>query len=357
MSLIILLLSSSVVHAHMGSTKYLHVDSTEAGASVVAELDPIDLAYEVDLENPDDPDTAALLARAADVRRWAEQVFVVRSDGGRCAPSAGELELVATRGAIRGPNAIQVPLVFDCPTPRTGLTLHDAGVFEADPQHEAVVRVGTHATILRRGRQEVAIGDSPDQTSTAVTFLEEGAIHLVTGYDHVLFLLSLLLVAGVVAAKKGVRKAALNVAGVVTGFTIGHSITLIAAALDVVSLPSQLVESSIAASIALVAAWNVWKPEEHRGVQWVAIGFGLIHGFGFSSVLRELVLPAEERVVALLSFNVGIELAQLAIVAIAIGPLAWAGRKHWYKPWVVRGGSAAIGLVGLYWLVERALGL
>lgn len=355
--ILVLALLSSTAHAHMGSTKYLHVDSTTDGATVVAELDPIDLAYEVDLPNPDEPDTSALLARAADVRRWAERVFVVRSDGGRCDASAGELEVVETRGAIRGSSAIQLALAFDCPSPRTGITLRDEGVFSADPQHEAVVRVGDQATILRRGRQDVSIGDAPQDRSTIVTFLEEGAIHLVTGYDHVLFLFSLLLVAGQVAAKQGIYKAGRNVAGVVTGFTLGHSVTLIAAALDVVSLPSQLVESLIAASIAFVAAWNAIRPEEHRGMFWVASGFGLIHGFGFSSVLRELVLPTEEQLTALLSFNVGIELAQLAIVAIALGPLAWAARKKWYQPWVLRGGSICICAIGLYWLVERAFGL
>ncbi|GAB4112001.1 MAG: hypothetical protein OHK0013_48090 [Sandaracinaceae bacterium] len=172
-----------------------------------------------------------------------------------------------------------------------------------------------------------------------------------------LFLLSLLLVAGMQAARGGTRRALRDVALVVTGFTLGHSVTLIAAALDWVVLPSRPVETAIAASIVLVAAWNVARPEPRRGLPAVATAFGLVHGFGFSSVLRELVLPTEGRVAALLAFNVGIELAQLGCVLAVLGPLAWAGRQGWYRRYAVQGGSALIALVASYWMVTRALGV
>jgi hypothetical protein len=173
----------------------------------------------------------------------------------------------------------------------------------------------------------------------------------------VLFLLSLVLAAGLVAAREGTRKALRDVAILVTAFTIGHSVTLIAAALGVVVLPSRLVESLIAASIIVVAGANVWKPEARKSIPWLAFGFGLIHGFGFSSVLAEYGLPTGHRVLALLCFNVGIELAQLAFVAVVLFPLAWAARYDGYRAVVVRGGSVVIALLAAVWLAERALGL
>jgi hypothetical protein len=354
LALALVFATAGVARAHLGSTKYLSIEPTPEGARVVADLDPVDVAYELDVDDPVEARADDLLPRSAEIQTWLETALTMRSAGGACASVAGEPETVAM--ASREGTWIRVAITFDCPEPRTGLALHDGAVFDSDPQHEAIVRVGDSPSVLRVGRQDVAIGDAA-AGDTVLAFLVEGALHLVTGYDHVLFLLSLLLVAGELAARHGVKKAGTDVALVVTGFTIGHSVTLIAAALDVVTLPSRLVESAIAASIVIVAAINVVRPEARRGLPWLAVGFGLIHGFGFSSVLRELVLPAGERIAALLAFNVGIELAQLAIVALVLGPLAWAGRKTWYRRAVIQGGSVVVGLIGLAWFVERAFGL
>ncbi|MCA9624482.1 MAG: HupE/UreJ family protein, partial [Myxococcales bacterium] len=114
----------------------------------------------------------------------------------------------------------------------------------------------------------------------------------------------------------------------------------------------------IAASIVAVASLNVLRPEASVGRPAIALGFGLVHGFGFSSVLAEVGLPQGERAAALFSFNLGIELAQLAVVAIAIVPLAWlASHEKLYRAAVMRGGSLAIAGVASVWVVQRALGL
>lgn len=255
---------------------------------------------------------------------------------------------------------VAVELEASCDDARP-LTLIDDTIFESDPQHEAYVRLrfseGIETSVLRRGRQRVELGAPASVPALLLTFLEEGVLHLVTGYDHLLFLLSLLLSSGERAAKDGWRKEVRDVGLVVSAFTLGHSVTLIAAALGWVVLPSRLVETAIAASILLVAILNVAKPEERREMPWIALAFGLIHGFGFSSVLAELGLPARARVLSLLSFNVGIELAQLAGVLLAIGPLTWLARKPGYRTYVVRGGSIVIGLVASAWMIERAFGL
>ncbi len=349
------LLSTGAARAHLGSTKLVWIEPTPEGARVRVDLDPIDVAYELEAEDPDHPDVDALLRGADALRAWAERAFSMRTDGGACVARAGAVTEVAVE-SLRFDRGLRVELAFTCPEPRASAVFRDDAVFANDRQHESIVRVGETPTILRIGRQEVSIGEPPTLGATVLTFLLEGALHLFTGYDHVLFLLSLLLVAGEVAARDGRRKALKDVALIVTAFTLGHSITLIAAALDVVTLPSRLVESAIAASIVAVAIWNLVRPEARVGLRWVAGAFGLVHGFGFSSVLRELLLPADQRVAALLSFNVGIELGQLAIVACVVPLLGWAGQRGWYRRVVIQGGSVLVALIAGFWLVERALG-
>jgi hypothetical protein len=134
---------------------------------------------------------------------------------------------------------------------------------------------------------------------------------------------------------------------------LAHSITLTLAALQVLVLPSRWIESAIAASVALAALNNIWPLV--RGKRWLAaFAFGMLHGFGFAGVLGELGLPQEARVLALAAFNIGVELGQLAIVAVFV-PLAYALRSTWlYRQLMVRGGSACIAVLALVWLAERA---
>ena len=143
---------------------------------------------------------------------------------------------------------------------------------------------------------------------------------------------------------------------VVTAFTVAHSITLSLAALSVISLPSRLVESAIALSVLLAALNNLW-PVVGRGRWLVAFGFGLIHGFGFASVLADLGLPQGALALALLGFNLGVEVGQLAIVA-AFLPMAYALRRSFfYRRVVLLGGSLLIAAVAAAWFVERAFEL
>lgn len=340
--------------AHLGSTKLVWIEVGDRGADVRVDLDPVDVAYELEADDPDHATADALLPRADEIRAWATDAFSVHSADGPCEPSARAVDAVDVEGALRMTRAIRVELRFACAA--RPVRFEDHAVFDSDPQHEAIVRVGERPTVLRAGRQRVSL-EQPSAASVIGTFLLEGVTHMVTGYDHVLFLLSLLLVAGEVAAREGTKRSLRDVALMVTAFTVGHSITLIAAALDVVSLPSRWVESAIAGSIVAVAAWNVVRPRARSELRWVAGLFGLVHGFGFSSVLRQLILPTEARVGALLAFNLGIELAQLGIVLAVVPLLEWAGRKPWYHRAVVQVGSAIVGAIGLYWLVTRALGL
>lgn len=175
-------------------------------------------------------------------------------------------------------------------------------------------------------------------------FIALGVRHILTGYDHILFLLSLLMLGG--SLRQLVK--------VVTAFTAAHSITLSLAVFNLVALPSRWVESAIALSIVYVAAENVWR----RGVtirqRWlVTFGFGLVHGLGFASVLREMQLPRANLAASLLGFNVGVEIGQIAIVVTAFAGLEMLRRwpeEPAFRRWV----SAGAAVTGLIWFIQRA---
>jgi hypothetical protein len=152
--------------------------------------------------------------------------------------------------------------------------------------------------------------------------------------------------------KSGFKQVAMGVLGIVSAFTLAHSITLSLAALEVVMLPSRWVESAIAGSVIFVAAKNLSNSFEGR---WqTAFLFGLIHGFGFASVLTALGLPTQSLVLSLVGFNVGVEVGQLVIVGTFL-PLAFLVRKSkFYQVIVFRGGSWIALFVALGWFVERA---
>ena len=181
--------------------------------------------------------------------------------------------------------------------------------------------------------------------SSAASFFPLGVEHIATGFDHLLFLLALILCGGNLK----------SLVKIITAFTLAHSITLGAAALALVSLPSVLVESVIALSIAYVAFENLF-PRFALSRRWmISFAFGLVHGFGFSSVLQEIGLPRDNLVWALLNFNLGVEAGQLIAVLIAVPALLWL-KKQSYEQRVIRALSWLVMLAGLGWFIERLMG-
>lgn len=175
-------------------------------------------------------------------------------------------------------------------------------------------------------------------------FVHMGVMHIFTGYDHIAFLLGVVLIGG---SFKTIVK-------VVTSFTVAHSITLALAALSIVVLPSRIVESGIALSIMYIAAENLFFKQFDR--RWiVTFFFGLVHGFGFASVLQELHLAGRLLATALFSFNLGVEIGQVCIVSLLL-PLLWYMQKQWYNPWVIRVASTGIFVLGSFWFWQRVSG-
>lgn len=212
------------------------------------------------------------------------------------------------------------------------------------------------------GSPAVSLRDvEPGQVNVFGQYLAEGIWHIWIGFDHVLFLLTLLLPVVLVYDKPQwqprvqMRPAFVDTLKVVTAFTLAHSITLALAVLNIVTLPTRLVESAIAISV-LMAAVNNLKPFFPASRGLLAFTFGLVHGFGFAGVLVGLGLPADALKVSLLGFNLGVEVGQLAIVLMVL-PLATLARHTiFYRRWVFGGGSATAAVIATVWMLERMLG-
>ena len=182
---------------------------------------------------------------------------------------------------------------------------------------------------------------------TGRQYLELGFVHIVPrGLDHMLFVLGLFLL--------GTRTRPLL--WQVSAFTVAHAATLSLAVFEIITLPARVVEPLIALSIVYVAVENAltdrltpWRPV-------VVFGFGLLHGLGFAGVLGQLGLPEGERLLGLLSFNVGIELGQLTVIGVALASLGWCRRRTWYRARVAVPLSVAIAAVGLFWAIQRLAG-
>ncbi len=227
--------------------------------------------------------------------------------------------------------------------------------FNVDPLAENVCAIDGSAWVFRPGSEEREIGTPPSQASVLGTFVRLGMHHVFTGIDHVLFVIALLVAAARASRNHTLVQGLKAMATVVTGFTLGHSVTLIAAGLNLVRIDSRLTESVIALSIVVVGVENLIRKEVRwRGV--TATLFGLVHGFGFASVLAETELPPRGTVWALLSFNVGIELAQLSIVIVAFPALALSARKDWYEKGLLKPISGIVALLAAIWFIKRATG-
>jgi hypothetical protein len=265
------------------------------------------------------------------------------AQGTRCESAQGFLE--------PGRNDVEtVTLVVDfaCAGPVRDLGVRDDLFDVLGPDHHTLARVEAEsstqqfafATEAREAR--FALSGPGERSAWSPSFFRLGMRHILGGYDHLLFLLALLL--------RGGRL--LSLLKIVTAFTLAHSLTLALAVLDVVVLPERLVEGAIALSIALVAAENL-RPCPATSRRWLlSLGFGFVHGFGFSSALRELGLPRHGLAASLLGFNLGVEAGQALVVAVTLPLLLWMRARPW-EPRAVRLASVALAAVGLGWFVER----
>jgi hypothetical protein len=382
---LLLLLAAGAASAHKPSDSYLTLhaaDSTSAGARTRTingqwdiALRDLDFAIGLDTDGDGRLTWDEVRSHHEAIAAYAMSRLAVSADGAACPLKVTEHLLDHhTDGAyavLRLQGACAAAAGSASSAPVRTLQLRYTLFADVDAQHRGLVRIvsagegegaGASATsthIVGGDTPELAVSlEQPAKWRQFADYLRHGVWHIWIGYDHILFLLSLLLPAVLVWRHKtwqpvaGIRPAILDVLKIVTAFTLAHSITLSLAALQVVNLPSNLVESAIAASVAVAAANNIIPVI--RGKRWLAaFVFGLVHGFGFASVLSDLGLPGDSLLLALVGFNLGVELGQLAIVA-AFLPLAYAVRATWlYRRVLLTGGSSVIVLLAAVWLAER----
>ena len=359
---VLLAVGCAPAEAHKPSDSYLTLSVN--GQSVSGRWDialrDIDFAIGLDANGDGNITWGELRARHADIAAYALARLMLVADGARCDPHAiRHLVDTHTDGAYE-------VLYFraDCPAIAHELRVKYRLFFDVDPQHKGLLKLDgnglTRSAIFSVTSAEQAFDLArASRIGQFLQYASEGVFHIWTGFDHILFLLSLLLPAvlvrqdGAWRAVSSLRPAFVEVFRVVTAFTLAHSITLSLATLGVVRPPSRWVESAIAASVLIAALGNLFSFADRR--RWaIAFAFGLIHGFGFAAVLSDLGLQRQELLLGLVGFNIGVEGGQMLIVAGFL-PVAFALRGTWlYRYVTVVGGSLAIAAIATVWLTERA---
>lgn len=262
--------------------------------------------------------------------------------GRRCEPAQGFVD-------AGGAEADRVTLVMDfaCASDVRELSIRDDLFDVLGPDHHTLAKIESggeirelaFATEAREARVSLAARQPSREEGS---FFRLGVEHILTGYDHLLFLGALLL--------RGGRL--LSLFKIITAFTVAHSITLALAVFGLLAVPERLVECVIAASIVYVALENVFLRDAPSQRWVVSFLFGLVHGFGFASALSPLHLPPHHLALALLGFNLGVEAGQALVVALLLPILVWLRGSSWERR-AVRTASCAVALLGFIWFVER----
>lgn len=234
--------------------------------------------------------------------------------------------------------------------------------FNQDTEHKwllSLTSAGTTTNRILGNTQRNISWDAAegDAWTTFIEFVWQGMVHIWIGLDHILFLVLLLLTCVLVRrnnqwlAEPSTRRILISTTWIVTAFTLAHSITLTATALDFIHLPSRWVEAGIAISVLLVALNNLYTVVIRLG--WLTFGFGLLHGMGFAGVLGELGLPADQTLLTVLAFNLGVEFGQMVIVIFVLPLLMVMRHYFWYVRYTLMSVSTVIGLVAVQWIIER----
>jgi hydrogenase/urease accessory protein HupE len=345
LTLSFLLAAASRVEAHPAPFSYLDLHRTPAGVHGAIVLHVLDVAHELAIDPPERLlDRQMAVDAALRIGHLLDQQLAVEIDGRPMAIEWGHAEPLRDRHAVR--------MQLRIPGARPGRLTVRSALFPYDPTHQTFVNI-YDGDVLRqqamldwRGRERTFYAGTPqDVTAIARTFVPAGVHHILIGADHILFLVGLLLLGGSLG----------RLLAIVSAFTVGHSITLSLAALDIVTVPVRFVEPAIALSIVFVGADNLLTDRRSRDLRVpVALAFGLIHGFGFASVLRDMGLPGGAIGWSLFSFNLGVEIGQVLVVAVVATLLSVIHqRSEVMGRRVAVAGSLLVTGAGLAWFVQR----
>jgi hypothetical protein len=354
--------------AHSSSNSYLSLSAPEGQLILRADVHwrDVDLTLDLDGDRDGRVTWGEAQSRAQDIQAWLNQGLAISENAQAC--TLGPADLQASERAdgsyLSALWTVQCPNLRDLSQAR--LELRYGLMFAQDPLHRGLLKVQwpgfQSSAILSPERPAVLLSQAEGSALRVFgRYLLEGIWHIWIGIDHICFLLSLLLLAPLLAARQPVHRwrgapaakpVVMDVLAVVTAFTVAHSITLGLSVMQWLEPSPDLIEPAIALSVVVAALNNLVGWSALR--RWrLAFVFGLVHGFGFANVLLDLGLPASALMAALGGFNVGVEIGQLAIVLVFL-PLAWLMRDTAFYRWVVvTGGSLAIAVAGLIWTLQR----
>jgi len=334
---------SAEVSAHPAPFSYL--DIVFRGGAIEGSLTVhiIDVAHELGISPPEKLLDESLIERERQrIGEILEPRIMLRSDH-RITVQWQSIQLMRDELALR--------LKYRIPNEHPGALTIDTHLFPYDPIHQTFVNIYEDNTLRQQvifsansNEHTYYLGTAQGALAVMRTFIPSGTHHILIGPDHILFLIGLLLLGGSWMA----------LVRIVTAFTIGHSITLSLAALNLVTPPATIIEPAIALSIVFVGADNLVRGDGRDLRAWAALTFGLVHGFGFANVLREFGLPREALGWSLFSFNFGVEIGQLAVVLLVASILAAIRRRSDVAgARVAVAGSVVVIAAGTYWFVQR----
>ena len=332
--------------AHPVPFSFLDVQLTAKGVEAYLVIHDFDLAHELGVsETAEFLDPVFLNERGVSIRSMLAERLKLTADGVVLQPEWSVPQVLRDRDSVRF--LLRYPSVRSMPG-RIGI---HAALFPYDPIHQTFVNIYENGELSRQAildasNKEMLHLTGSGQSAIAVIrrFVPEGIRHILIGPDHILFLVGLLLLGG------SPRRLLL----VVTSFTLAHSITLTLAALNIVNPSPRIIEPAIALSIVYVGFDNLLVRKGRDVRPWIAFAFGLIHGFGFANVLREMELPRRALGWSLFSFNFGVEIGQVFVVLIVASLLAAIrSRSEKAGRFVAVGGSVLVIVAGAYWFTER----
>ncbi|MES2491469.1 MAG: HupE/UreJ family protein [Pseudomonadota bacterium] len=357
------LLLSSAAQAHKPSDSYLQLRVADSQISGEWDIALRDLEYAIGLDTNGDGNItwAEVRQHRDEIVAFALRGLQIQSES-ECSFQIHDLQITDhTDGAYAA-----LMLAGRCAIAPKEINIQYDLLFGIDPTHRGLLNLdfgGVQTVVFSPDRRKIDfIFGGSSAAATFWQYLQEGVWHVWTGWDHMLFLAGLMLPSVLRRTPSGwvpaqsLKLAVWDTFRIVTAFTIAHACTLSLAAMGVISLPSRLVESLVAATVVFAGVNNL-IPMAQRGLWVLAFFFGLIHGTAIAGALLELGLPPSQRVLALLAFNLGVEGAQLALVSLVV-PISFVFRHSTlYRRAVILPSSVVIAVIGMIWLIQRAFAI
>ncbi len=362
---LIFFLFCTYLHADLLKENFITFDLNGSSPTAVVDFESDNLEKFMQLDDSGNGIVSwkEIRAHREEIERFVLSHIAIRVDGRPCGMQVREFEVYRRVHQ----SYIRLYLDLGCALPKAAIGLKYDLFFDVDKDQKAFVRLkdqnGSKPQILSDRKVEVVLSLQKRSLWEAfVEFLVEGIWHIWIGFDHILFLLMLLVPSVYVyrgreqLPRGSFKEVFFEILKIVTAFSVAHSITLVLSATNVVQVNMQFVEVAIALSVLFTAVNNLYPMVRHRA--WVmAFGFGLIHGFGFANVLRDLLVKNEAFAVMLFGFNLGVEVGQLAIVGAVLPILFLLRRSRFYRVAILYGFSALTALIALFWAIERAFNL